>query len=261
MNLLKKALIILSIISVTLIIANELPNTLKSKYYLLTNSMQNKEKKPDFSTIKNVKEKKSLFIRYTLEGIRNANKEICSEKKQLENIQRKVNENKKLTDEEKQSLITFAKFYKIDYINASYEDMLNKLFLRIGIAPKSFVLAQAILESGWGTSRFARNYNNYFGLHCFKTNCGPKAKGADVYLEEFLNISDSVLGYYYRLNTGGAFKKFRETREKYKDTPHELNMLLGTLNNYSELGGAEYKKRLLNVINHNNLRKYDNLTC
>ena len=261
MSLLKRALIILSIMSTTAIIASELSNTIKSKYYLLTNSMQNKEKKPNFSTIKNVKEKKSLFIKYTLEGIKNANKEICSEKKKIEDIQKKINTNKNLTDEEKQSLINLAKFYRVDYINASYKDMLDKLFLKIGIAPKSFVLAQAILESGWGTSRFARNYNNYFGLHCFKTNCGPKAKGADVYLEEFLNIGDSVLGYYYRLNTGGAFKEFRKAREKYKDTPHELNMLLGTLNNYSELGGAEYKQRLLNVINHNNLRKYDNLTC
>ena len=44
-----------------------------------------------------------------------------------------------------------------------------------GIAVHSPIIAQAILESGWGESRLAAVYHNYFGL-----KCGTKWKGKSV---------------------------------------------------------------------------------
>ncbi len=35
-----------------------------------------------------------------------------------------------------------------------------------GILVYSPVIAQAVLESGWGESRLASQYHNYFGLKC-----------------------------------------------------------------------------------------------
>lgn len=35
------------------------------------------------------------------------------------------------------------------------------------------IIAQAILESGWGESRLAKDYHNYFGL-----KCGTKCQGS-----------------------------------------------------------------------------------
>ncbi|MDE5015010.1 glucosaminidase domain-containing protein, partial [Francisella tularensis subsp. holarctica] len=72
--------------------------------------------------------------------------------------------------------------------------------------------AQAILETGWGTSRFAVDYNNYFGLHFFEENCSVKAKDSDFQVETFKDVGDSVLGYY-KLPTGDKFTKFRSVRE------------------------------------------------
>lgn len=44
-----------------------------------------------------------------------------------------------------------------------------------GITVHSPIIAQAILESGWGESKLASVYHNYFGL-----KCGTKWKGRSV---------------------------------------------------------------------------------
>jgi hypothetical protein len=43
--------------------------------------------------------------------------------------------------------------------------------------PASVTTAQAIVESGWGTSRFSRDENNYFGIQCGSSGHGPIAVG------------------------------------------------------------------------------------
>lgn len=78
----------------------------------------------------------------------------------------------------------------------------------------SVVIAQAILESGWGKSSLARKYNNFFGL-----KCGSTWKGKSVNLstkEEYTqgtytnikanfrvydSVADGVKGYFDFINT------------------------------------------------------------
>ncbi|HKJ91279.1 MAG TPA: glucosaminidase domain-containing protein, partial [Oceanipulchritudo sp.] len=45
--------------------------------------------------------------------------------------------------------------------------ILDDLRRRVDVIPPSLALAQAALESGWGTSRFAREGNNLFGIWCY----------------------------------------------------------------------------------------------
>lgn len=40
-----------------------------------------------------------------------------------------------------------------------------------GIKVHSPIIAQAILESGWGNSKLAARYHNYFGLKCGTKEC------------------------------------------------------------------------------------------
>ena len=214
-------------------------------------------KKPDFANMQDVKEKKSSFIKYMLASIRSANKEICAEKNEVKKLTTALQKNKELNSSQQTKLEKYIKYYKIKNTQTSQEQ-LKLLDIKIGTAPTSFILAQAILESGWGSSRFAKNYNNYFGLHCFKDGCGVKASGANVYLETFTDATQSVLGYYNRLNTGTKFKGFRKAR--HDKLP--VTELLNTLEAYSELEGNEYKVRLEGVIKHNKLEQYDNIeTC
>ena len=79
------------------------------------------------------------------------------------------------------------------------------------------LLAQAALESGWGNSRFSLEGKNLFGIrtydlrepHMLPSN-NPKKWGVRVYMHE----CDSVQHYMDILNSGSAYEKYRELRDK-----------------------------------------------
>ena len=92
------------------------------------------------------------------------------------------------------------------------------------------LLAQAALESGWGTSRFAREGKNLFGIrtydlrepHMLPSN-NPKKWGLKVYQHE----CDSVQHYMNILNDGSAFTSYQEMRDTIGiDDPFKLVMTL-----------------------------------
>ncbi|BCD90053.1 hypothetical protein fh0823_01920 [Francisella halioticida] len=193
-----------------------------------------------------------------LSAVEMANREICLEKKQIKNLRKKIIRKQTLNKKELHVLSEYLKYYKIK--NDSNISVKFKLLKpKVYTIPTSFVLAQAILESGWGTSRFAKGYNNYFGLHCYSENCGVKAFDANVYLEVFNSASDSVLGYYHRLNTGSKFKDFRIIRQKVNSQQLPTSALFDTLENYSEIGSQEYKRRLISIIKLNSLIQYNSI--
>ena len=98
---------------------------------------------------------------------------------------------------------------------------------------RELLLAQAALESGWGTSRFAREGKNLFGMrtydlrepHMLPSN-NPKKWGVKVYVHE----CDSVMHYINTLNNGTAFGKYQELRDNGEDNPF---VLLETLDAYA----------------------------
>ena len=92
------------------------------------------------------------------------------------------------------------------------------------------LLAQAALESGWGTSRFAREGKNLFGIrtydlrepHMLPSN-KPKKWGVKVYQHE----CDSVQHYMNILNDGSAFTSYQEMRDTIGiDDPFKLVLTL-----------------------------------
>ena len=53
-------------------------------------------------------------------------------------------------------------------------DSLDALLIKVDTIPVSLALAQAVIESGWGTSRFAYEGNALFGQYVWgKNNVGP----------------------------------------------------------------------------------------
>ena len=92
------------------------------------------------------------------------------------------------------------------------------------------LLAQAALESGWGTSRFAKEGNNLFGIrtynlkepHMLPSN-NPKKWGVKVYMHE----CDSVQHYINILNNGTKFEEYRKLKhEQDINDPLKLVMTL-----------------------------------
>jgi len=92
------------------------------------------------------------------------------------------------------------------------------------------LLAQASLESGWGTSRFAKVGKNLFGIrtydlkepHMLPSN-NPKKWGVKVYQHE----CDSVAHYINVLNNGSAYKDYRSLLDQGITDPFVLIETLG----------------------------------
>ena len=58
----------------------------------------------------------------------------------------------------------WAELYAIDDTdNQDMDQLYQELMFRVDSIPVTLALAQAIVESGWGTSRFARQGNALFG--------------------------------------------------------------------------------------------------
>lgn len=131
-----------------------------------------------------------------------------------------------------------------------------------GLFPSVF-LAQAILESGDGNSTLAAKYNNFFGVKADKSWGG---KVVELPTKEYLNgqwvtvkepfrvYSDPIDSFRDRVN-------FLKVNKRY--TTHGVFNALtpeGQANSLQAAGYAtdpNYAKLLINIINQNNLKKYD----
>ena len=78
------------------------------------------------------------------------------------------------------------------------------------------MLAQAIVESGWGGSRFAQKGNALFGQWTWDKKKGISPTGIDrpsFAVKSFKNLQDSVDAYILNLNTHPAYSKLRNYRK------------------------------------------------
>ena len=111
----------------------------------------------------------------------------------------------------------------INYINFT-----TPKHLRI---PYEMIIGQAVLESGWGKSRFAVQANNLFGIRTWKESSPhllpmgvEKWPGWGV--KVFASKCDSVKYYVDLLNNHSAYEKFRITRELMFEDNKPLDSLL-----------------------------------
>lgn len=123
--------------------------------------------------------------------------------------------------------------------------------------PISIALAQAAMESAWGTSRFFHEANNVFGVWSFDPNepriaAGQKRGDKTIWVKRYKNVTASVLDYYRVIAKGNAFSAFRTLRLNSNDP----FMLVTKLDQYSERGG-EYGKELAAMIRFNKFTTYD----
>ena len=201
---------------------------------------KNVVKKKDIKKM-SVAEKKAYFIQSVYPAI----KKVYLELEILhEDITKLVQE-----DPTNQKLQKLQKKYKVK----NNEDLLKALKPH----PISITLAQAAMESAWGTSRFYQEANNIFGVWSFNKNepriAAGETRGAKtIYVKKYSNYEDAVRGYYLTIGRVFAFDEFRELRLK-SDDPYTL---VEKLDRYSERG-AEYGKELKSMISYNNFTKYD----
>lgn len=140
-------------------------------------------------------------------------------------------------------------------------DCVDKYAYLYGIEVHSPIIAQAILESGWGKSGLASKYHNYFGL-----KCGSSWKGKSVNMatkEEYkvgtlTNIRDNfrvydsmeagVKGYFEFINTK------RYANLKGVTSPEEYVKRIKA-DGYAT--SSSYVDNILRVIRDNKLTRFD----
>ena len=123
---------------------------------------------------------------------------------------------------------------------------LEEILQRVNTIPVALVIAQASLESGWGSSRFAQQGNNLFGIRTYnKKDMGIKPKDnlkANFKVKAYRTVDDSVADYLLLLNSHYAYNDLRIVRAFMTIfNRNDVHVLADTLFNYSELG-SEYIK-------------------
>jgi Bax protein len=139
---------------------------------------------------------------------------------------------------------------------------LEKLRPRVDIIPASLVLAQAALESGWGTSRFALDGNNLFGMRHYDPDAPglapAAAKGFKISI--FDTLGDGVAAYMRNLNTHDAYGQLRKARAAMRRAGNQLTgaALTVWLTNYSEIP-ENYGRMLRTLIAREKLAPFDHV--
>ena len=116
-------------------------------------------------------------------------------------------------------------------------------------------VAQAILESNWGESRFARLGNNFYGMiQTDKTEPHIKALDSDILLKRYGRKCESVADYITLLNIGRDFVEYRNVRDKETVTREvDLDEIINTLHTFAI--DKEYTKKIKKTVNYL-LREY-----
>jgi uncharacterized FlgJ-related protein len=86
--------------------------------------------------------------------------------------------------------------------------------------PRELIIAQAIVESNFGTSRFAVEGNNLFGIRVWsKEGLLPHKQDPSINwrVKTFKTKCQSVKSYILTLNQNHHYKDFRQMRQRTKD--------------------------------------------
>lgn len=135
---------------------------------------------------------------------------------------------------------------------------INNLWLKMATHPNSIILAQAAMESGWGTSRFFLEANNLFGIWSFNPNeprmiAAYKRGTKPIYLRRYNDVSHSIEDYFMVLARGKAYEGFRKSRVFNQDPYEMVNHLIY----YSEQRW-KYVRLIKLLMRANDFTKYDN---
>jgi Bax protein len=153
-----------------------------------------------------------------------------------------------LTPSEQARLTALCDDYDLE---CSGNNGLASLLSRVDSVPLSMVVIQAVEESGWGTSRFARQGNNLFGLRCFSDGCGLTQAGSGRGYQTFDSVQQAVRTYLHNLNTHDAYAELRSLRAQLKRQGRDVTAeaLIGALEDYAVRD--DYQDVLLSLLRTN----------
>ena len=213
--------------------------------------------------LNDVKTKKEKFIFSILPVVVKVNEKIRANRYKLLEIKDFLVIHKTLNKKDQNFLEQLASQYNINTHNKHKIDTIESLLILVDEIPNSIVIAQAANESGWGTSRFAKEFNALFGEYTFNINNGIapafRNDGEKHLIKFFSTVNESIRSYFYNLNTHSAYKEFRIARKQFRKYNLKLDpmVLVEHLNLYAK--DKDYVKNIKSIIKTNHLTQFDDL--
>ncbi|PKH05873.1 glucosaminidase domain-containing protein [Moritella sp. Urea-trap-13] len=205
---------------------------------------------PDFAAISDVNAKKTAFFNYLQPAFDVVTAEVLAERALLSTWQAKA----ALTTDEQTQLQAIADMYKVKA--TTDQQVIAALLIQVDVIPEELVFSQSANETGWGTSRFAKQGHNFFGQWCFSKGCGivpnQRDQGADHEVASFDSIEASVRSYFRNINRNQSYLPLRDIRSELRINDESINAcaLAAGLINYSERKAA-YIDEIRAMIRHN----------
>lgn len=206
--------------------------------------------------------KKQAFITSLLPYIEDENRRLASLRRQVVGLLDKLDRHAAISPAEQQRLGRLAKSYRVNGDPLELETARAELRRKIDIIPASLALAQAVNESAWGESRFAREANNLFGIWTYDEARGLKPlrrePGKTHLVRIFDDVGDSVRYYMHNLNSHPAYAALRDIRQQLRDANSDIDghTLAAGLEKYSARG-QRYIDLIQELIEQNEWAQLD----
>lgn len=211
-------------------------------------------------------ERKRLFIAAMLPLTMRVNELILADRERMLSLAARLESGRLLNALERRWLRRLARRYGLGADLAVDDIDFAVLKRRVDAVPPSLALAQGAIESGWGSSFFAREGNAIYGQWTWSEEHDgivPRGRreGMSHRIRAFEFLVDSVRFYMLNLNRNPVYSDLRRMREQARargGTPSGSE-LAGGLLRYSERREA-YVEDVRAVIRTNRLEDFDRAT-
>ncbi|WP_168195138.1 glucosaminidase domain-containing protein [Shewanella sp. SNU WT4] len=189
------------------------------------------------------------FIQLILPSVIAVNDQLLLVRQALVDLQQRAGD---YTPDEQAWLQKLAQHYGLQQVD------IKQLLNHVNSLPIGMVLAQAIDESGWGRSRFARQGDAIFGEHLPRG--WPHYISTDhgrIKLAAYNTVYQGVAAYMYNINTQVSYAELRRLRAEYSARGGATGyQLVDGLQHYS-IRGWHYVNDLKALIRHHHLDSYN----
>ena len=178
----------------------------------------------DFNKEKYDEVRPALFFEMMTPIVLKANEVLAVEREQVLLLRKEFDENGDLTPESMEKLNKWITRYDVKPSD-DLDTLFNTLIPRVDGVTPTLLLTAAAEDSGFGTSRYAREYNAIFNQRDWDGNGAvpdeKQKEGPQYRIKIFPSLYEAVLSQIHYLNTNGYFENYRMARAKYRRT-HNL---------------------------------------
>ena len=237
----------------------QLEKLFKSRNYTMLPHI--KEKKPvprifvqsipkDFNKEKYDEIRPALFFEMMLPVILKANEELLRQRDQVVALKTEFETSGDLSSESMDKLSEWCTLYNVE-ISDDLMTTFTLLLPRVDAVTPTLLLATAAEDSGFGTSRYAREYNAVFNQRDWDGNGiipdEKQKEGPQYRIKTFPSLYDAVISQIHYFNTNGSFEIYRISRIKYRETK---NLMRGADIAYSLINFPYKTFKYPDIIKH-----------